>query len=101
MTYGLRALLVNMNTQITRGHNTISKLIYVWAPPHENNTEEYINNVAKQTGKDRDNYELVSIVKDKNTSISIARAIAMIEGGITFTDDVVNTAYSMAVQHVK
>lgn len=101
MTYGLRALLVNMNTQIARGHNTISKLIYVWAPPHENNTEEYINNVAKQTGKDRDNYELVSIVKDKNTSIAIARAIAMIEGGITFTDDVVNTAYSMAVQHVK
>lgn len=50
MTYGIRAMFMNMHTQIERGNDTIRKLITVWAPGHENNTQAYINYVVQRTG---------------------------------------------------
>lgn len=32
------------------GASTIRDLIYVWAPPHENNTENYVKFVEQRTG---------------------------------------------------
>lgn len=51
---GLRAGLKNMKTQIERGNNTIAKLVNVWAPPTENETENYIRYVCEKSGIDRD-----------------------------------------------
>lgn len=48
--YGIRAGFRNMKTQIARGHDRLSSLISIWAPPSENNTQAYINQVARQTG---------------------------------------------------
>lgn len=50
--YGYRAAFKLLNNYVTRyGANTIDKIIDRWAPPEDHNdTENYIQFVAKQTG---------------------------------------------------
>lgn len=45
--YGIRAIVKDLRTKYGRGLNTIRKIITVYAPPSENNTEAYIQQVAK------------------------------------------------------
>lgn len=101
MTYGLRALFVNMNTQIIRGHNTIAKLIGVWAPSHENDTDNYVKTVARTANVKPSTYRLTSIVADKDVCIAIAKQIAVNEGGIKLTDSELNEAYGLAAEYIK
>ncbi|HFW3111641.1 TPA: hypothetical protein ACIBE2_001849 [Salmonella enterica subsp. diarizonae serovar 61:r:-] len=68
--HGIRALARIMRNYHKRGLNTISKIAYEYAPPKENNTEEYINNVTRYMGigrdtpVDTDNVDtLISLVK--------------------------------------
>lgn len=51
--YGVRAFGIDLKGDIKKGKNTIEKLIYEFAPPLENNTENYINNVATASGFSR------------------------------------------------
>lgn len=105
MTYGLRALFLNMNSQILKGNNTIEKLIQVWAPPHENDTKNYIIQVAKNANVNKDTYILNSIIdkrsSNKEVCINIAKAIAKHEGEITLDDTIVEEAYNMACSYLK
>ncbi|MGG5961852.1 structural protein [Salmonella enterica] len=49
--YGIRAMIVILrNYQRKHGLNTISEIINRWAPTNENNTQAYIDSVAKATG---------------------------------------------------
>lgn len=49
--YGIRAMIVILrNYQRKHGLNTISGIINRWAPTNENNTQAYIDSVAKSTG---------------------------------------------------
>ncbi|END3473480.1 structural protein [Salmonella enterica] len=49
--YGIRAMIVILrNYQRKHGLNTISGIINRWAPTNENNTQAYIDSVAKATG---------------------------------------------------
>ncbi|MDD4394705.1 MAG: structural protein P5 [Bacteroidales bacterium] len=57
--YGYRAAFVIMFTYLTRGNNTIDKIIKTWAPPTENNTESYIANVTKRSGVGR--YKVLTV----------------------------------------
>lgn len=56
MQMGIRAALILMRNHITGFSgsrprmNTLRKLIGIWAPPTENATERYINQVAKRVG---------------------------------------------------
>jgi hypothetical protein len=51
MSYGLRAMAVDLSNKITKsGLNTITKIITKYAPPSENNTQAYIDSVARYTG---------------------------------------------------
>lgn len=53
--YGLRALARTLNTYQTKyGINTIRGAISRWAPPIENDTEAYIQSVARQVGASPD-----------------------------------------------
>ena len=45
--YGIRAMAKDLLTKQGRGLNTIAKIIAVYAPPSENNTQAYIDAVAK------------------------------------------------------
>lgn len=49
---GIRAMARNLETHAKNGAGTLAKQIGLWAPPSENNTPAYIQDVAKQTGLD-------------------------------------------------
>lgn len=54
MVMGARAGLKLLSNYLNRGINTISKIIYKWAPPEDNNdTEGYINYVSDNSGINR------------------------------------------------
>ncbi|MEM9859404.1 MAG: structural protein [Bacteroidota bacterium] len=51
MVFGLRALMKDIiNDYNFDGRRTIAQLIHEFAPPHENNTQAYIDSVASHTG---------------------------------------------------
>ena len=51
MEWGLRAAFVLLHIYATKyGANCIRDIISKWAPPTENNTEQYIKNVCNWTG---------------------------------------------------
>ncbi|TLI63226.1 structural protein [Escherichia sp. E1130] len=53
--YGIRAMIIILrNYQRKHGLCTISDIINRWAPTNENDTQAYINSVAKATGVDPD-----------------------------------------------
>ncbi|EEH4116371.1 structural protein [Salmonella enterica subsp. enterica] len=48
--YGIRAMVIILrNYQRKHGLNTVTGIIRRWAPPNENNTQAYIDSVAKST----------------------------------------------------
>jgi hypothetical protein len=77
MPYGIRAMLLDIIGKHKRGLDTIKELIYVWAPPFENDTEAYINNVATRTGISK--FVIYSPTKDN--FLKIVKAMAYSENG--------------------
>ena len=53
MMLGVRAGLRNMRTWFNRGNKNLEKLISIWAPDHENDTNSYIEFMERETGLDR------------------------------------------------
>lgn len=47
---GIRAAAKNLDSYKKRGVATLRNIVAEWAPPHENDTESYINKVASTTG---------------------------------------------------
>jgi hypothetical protein len=97
MPYGYRAAFVTLGTYLSRGCNTIEKIISKWAPPSENNTDSYIAAVEKWSGVPR-NKELTAadgadyilvvaamsfVENDKNADISAVKAGFNIQTKIT------------------
>lgn len=70
--YGIRAMLRDLTNDISKGKNTIRKLISEYAPPSENDTQKYIDAVSKAVGLKPD--QKIQIV-DSNFYLVIARAI--------------------------
>ena len=76
---GLRALMINVHTKVTRDKlDTLAKIISVWAPPSENNTQGYIARVSKALGISP-TAPLTADSFTKDFYITLARAIAQIE----------------------
>lgn len=48
--YGIRAMYKDLVNDINKGKNTVTKLISEYAPPSENNTKQYINDVCATLG---------------------------------------------------
>tara|TARA_R110001599_G_scaffold287356_2_gene489915 strand:+ start:9600 stop:10061 length:462 start_codon:yes stop_codon:yes gene_type:complete len=60
--YGIRALARTLKTyESSYGINTVEGIINRWAPPHENNTNSYIDHVASVLGVRRDQSFVVSL----------------------------------------
>ncbi len=78
MAYGYRAAFVTLATYLSRGWNTIEKIITKWAPSNENNTEGYIQTVEKYSGVPC-NKELTSA--DGTDYILIVAAMSFVENG--------------------
>lgn len=79
MGYGFRAALKTIQNYISKGYNTIEKIITRWAPPQDNNnTTSYIANVASRTGISKTQEISRS---DREKLISIVYAMAISENG--------------------
>ncbi|MBS7230648.1 hypothetical protein KHA90_06400 [Flavobacterium psychroterrae] len=77
--FGIRAMLRDLTNDIDKGKNTIRKLISEYAPPKENDTQKYIDVIAKAVGLDPD--QTIKIV-DAKFYLVIARAIIKHENGV-------------------
>ena len=77
--YGIRAMIIILRNYVKKhGLNTVRKIINRWAPPVENDTEAYVNSVAKQVGVDADK---VIDVTDSRVMIPLLEAIITHENG--------------------
>ncbi len=77
MAYGYRAAFVLLRTYRQKyGYNTLRKIIGRWAPPNENDTERYLQNVARWSGIDPDK---PIAGHDANTYIAIVSAMSRME----------------------
>jgi len=78
LPYGYRAAFVTLATYLSRGWNTIETIISIWAPPAENDTENYIAKVEKWSGVPR-NRKLTAT--DGPEYILIVAAMSFVENG--------------------
>lgn len=76
--YGIRALARVLKTYERQyGLNTVEGIINRWAPPHENNTDSYIDHVASVLGVKRNQSFDVS-----QNLVQLAEAIIIHENGV-------------------
>ncbi|ECP6666135.1 structural protein [Salmonella enterica] len=78
--YGVRAMIVILrNYQRKHGLNTITGIINRWAPTNENNTQAYIDSVAKSTGVIPDQFVHTD---DSRFMMKLLQAIIRHENGV-------------------
>lgn len=98
MEWGIRAGIKLIRNHITGFNgkrppaNTIKKLISVWAPVTENNTEAYVRTVCLQTAIGRNDLLHAS---DRRSIIAIARAMAYVECGVWLEPELFESAYDL------
>lgn len=80
LSWGLRALGTDISNKILRGLDTIEKIIEVYAPRSENNTDRYIEVVSKATGIAPDE----KIILNRDTLKKFMRAIVLHENGAPY-----------------
>jgi hypothetical protein len=95
LSHGIRAMYKDVINDINKGKNTITKLINEYAPPHENNTTQYIDQVAKGVNLDKN-----AIIKKLDTHflLMLGRSIVKMENGAKhtlITDDDLRLGLSM------
>jgi hypothetical protein len=76
--YGLRAMYKDLINDISKGKNTVKKLISEYAPKTENNTTAYINQVASSIGVTPDQ-KITTI--NRKFLVLLGRAIIKVELG--------------------
>lgn len=79
MPYGYRAAFVILANYNKVGANTIDEIIKKWAPPTENRTESYINNVVSRSGVGR--FQNLTL-RDGELYIKIVSAMCLSENGV-------------------
>jgi hypothetical protein len=91
---GIRALARDLRNKIRRGLDTVEKILMVYAPPEENDTDAYIASVCKQTGFNPD--EVINITLGNLGKL--AKAIIQHENGEQpYDDDLVERAVQSAL----
>lgn len=75
---GLRALFLNLKNYGAAGFNTVRKIVNRWAPPAENLTDVYAQNVSLQTGYALDQ---ALDLNDRDVARAIGLAIIRQENG--------------------
>ena len=79
MLYGCRAAIINARSIIRRNRLcSVQNLINIWAPPNENNTEQYISVVCKKGNFNR--HERLDH-NNKNQICRLLWAMAFVENG--------------------
>lgn len=97
--YGIRAMFKDLINDINKGKNTVRKLITEYAPPHENNTGQYIKDVSNSIGVKpddkittiNDNFLLLlgkAIIKKENGKDAVLVTDSQIKKGLSLIGDV-------------
>lgn len=91
-TWGIRALARAINTYRNKyGLNTVAGIINRWAPPSENDTQSYINSVAKSVGKGA--YDTLT----DNDMLGLIKGIIRHENGVNpYSDETVAGGIALA-----
>ena len=82
-TLGLRAGDILTKNYGAQGYNTVDKFINKYAPPTENDTENYINRVVEDTGYDRD--EILDL-SNRNIRLPLLKSLVKMETGVLLDD---------------
>lgn len=82
IAYGLRALARDLTNDVKKGNDTITKLIYEFAPPSENNTQSYIATVSNLTGFAPDQ----KLTANFETLVKLIRGIITVELGSQYSN---------------
>lgn len=77
--YGIRAMAKDLTHKINSGLNTINKYITKYAPPSENDTTAYINNVSNATGIGSN----IPLQANPDTLAKLIRAQINVENGVS------------------
>ena len=94
MAYGYRAAIKTIQTYFNKyGLKSIRRIIHRWAPPCENDTENYIKVVAERSGISPD--AEISIY-DQKQMIAIVSAMSYMENGVEPDEEDVYMGYLMA-----
>lgn len=88
--YGFRAALKLLYNYIRRCKDTLRKIIYSWAPPNENNSENYLRFCSGYLGVPPDGKISVTY-----HLVPLARAMAYMETGNWYPDSEIYEAYYM------
>ena len=99
--YGVRAFAKNLYTsQEKHGNNSVASIISRWAPPSENETDVYINKVAKDLGVN--SYaDLGSLRDNPQLTRALIKSMAHMEGASVgndgkYTDGVLTNGVALA-----
>lgn len=87
VTWGLRALALDLINNINKGNDTITTFITQYAPPSENDTVGYIASVSSDTGLDPN----TQLGTDNDTIHSMMRAIINKEIGVNYSPQISDT----------
>lgn len=93
--YGIRAAFVNLKTHIKRlgKRATVKNLIYIWAPPNENDSAAYLKNVTIAALL---NSDYVMTFSDHKI-LDLVRAIIIAENGrCIYSEDIIAHAWQCA-----
>lgn len=94
LRYGIRALMRDVMTDISKGKNTVSALITEFAPAFENNTTAYINTVANMVGI-AVNFPITQLTDV--LLIKICKAIVYVENGASYSSYISDQDYNSAI----
>jgi hypothetical protein len=78
LKYGIRAMFKDLINDISKGKNTVKKLISEFAPPSENDTKSYIKKVCSSIGV-AENDKITKV--NRSFLLLLARAILTVELG--------------------
>lgn len=98
MTYGIRAGFIIIRKYmsgyngLTEKFNTIEKIIRRWAPPTENSTQKYIDQVAKESGISP---RLKLSFADKKSMCAIVSAMIHVECGQLVDMALIESGYDL------
>lgn len=95
MAWGYRAMLVVLHTYQTKHKlRTVREMIDRWAPPCENNTENYVSAVAEWSGVDAD---CIVTSKNRDVMVPIVAAMSRMENGVPAVMADVETGWKLFI----
>lgn len=90
MAYGYRAMFITLTSYLSKGVNTIEKIISRYAPSNENDTTSYINTVSRKSG-----IESNRVITSDDQLQRLIIAMSFVENGVSADANEVVKGYEL------